>query len=105
MALTADDFLTIMAPGISVASGASTSAVTAIPKTLGNSNFPTKIIVRATQAASIRLGVAGVVATANDTMVQPGDAVRLRVPLGVTSFAVIQQTTAGVVQVSPVEDI
>jgi hypothetical protein len=103
MAMTADDFVTVVATGITIASGATTSAVTAIP-TCQNGVLPVKIIVRSTQAASIRLGIAGVVATANDTMVQPGDAVRLRVPRGLTSFAVIQQTVGGLVQVSPCED-
>jgi hypothetical protein len=77
--------------------------VTAIT-TMLNGKVPTKVRVAASAAASIRFGVAGVVATANDTIVQPGDAIRMRIPQGITSFAVIQQTAAGIVQVSPLED-
>lgn len=103
MAHASDPCVTITMPGVQVASGATTSAVTGIP-TNASGNIPTKIRVSATASACIRLGVALVAATTNDTMVQPGDALLMRVPVGVTKFAVIQVSAGGLVQVSPLED-
>lgn len=103
MALTADDFITILATGTTIAAGASSSAATAIPNTL-NGMPPTKLRITSTSAVHIKFGVAGVAAASGDLMVQPGDATRVRLPRGVTFFAVIQDTAAGNVTVSPVED-
>jgi hypothetical protein len=103
MALQADDFVTSIAVGTTIAAGASTSAATAIPVTSSGVR-PTKIRITATSAIHFQLGTVSVVATANGVMVQPGDATRLRVPAGVTHFAVIQDTVAGNVTVSPCED-
>ncbi|WP_299643296.1 hypothetical protein [Devosia sp.] len=94
--------MTVTAAGAQLASGAS-SASANLPLTSAGT-IPTKIRVAASAAACIRLGVTGVAATNADTMVQPGDALLLRVPVGYTKFAVIQLSAAGIVQVSPTED-
>ena len=104
MALGTDPSVTILAVGTTVATTGSSSAITSIPPTL-NGNVPVKIRVSATFAACICLGTAGsCTATTNHAMVQPGDALILRVPVGITKFAVIQVSAAGAVQVSPCED-
>ena len=104
MAHTVDSAVTIVKVGTQLASGASTSAATAIP-TNSSGLVPTKVRVSATAAACIRFGVsATVVATTGDAMVQPGDSQLFRIPLGVTHFAVIQVSAAGLVQISPIED-
>lgn len=103
MALVADPFITIVATGVNLAAGAATSAVTAIPN-MQNGKVPVKVRVSSTAAAHIRFGIAGVVATANDTMVQPGDQTWFRIPVGIINFAVIQDTVAGNVNVTPCED-
>lgn len=104
MAHAVDSAVTIVKVGTQLASGAATSAATAIPTT-SSGTIPTKIRVSATASACIRLGVvATVVATVGDAMIQPGDALLMRVPSGVTHFAVIQVSAGGLVQVSPCED-
>ena len=96
-------YVTIFATGKQQASGAA-SAGSTLPVMLSGEN-PRFIRVAATAAASIRLGGAGVVATANDTQIQPGDALIMQVPSGVTNFAVIQVAAAGLVQISPLENM
>ena len=103
MALAVDPFITILAPGVNLAAGVATSAVTPIPNTL-NGQKPVKVRVTSTAAAHIRFGIAGVVATANDSMVQPGDQSWFRIPVGIINFAVIQDSVAGNVNVTPCED-
>lgn len=98
-----DGYVTILAPGVQQASGAA-SAGAAIPNMLSGEK-PRFIRVAATVPASIRLGVGGVVATAADTQIQPGDAIIMHVPSGITNFAVIQVTAAGLVQISAMENM
>ena len=98
-----DGYSTILAAGAQLASGAA-SASANIPVCLSG-EIPRFIRVSATASAGVRLGVVGVVATAADSMVQPGDALTLQVPSGVTKFAVIQVTAGGLVQVSPLENM
>ena len=102
MALPTDSSFTVLAAGVQQASGAA-SASANLPNNLSGT-VPTKVRVSATVAACIRIGITGVVATAADTMIQPGDAAMMRVPLGCTKFAVIQVAAGGFVQVSPCED-
>jgi hypothetical protein len=47
----------------------------------------------------------GIAAVAGDMMVQPGDAVVVHVPSGVTDIAALQVSGAGTVQVSPLENL
>lgn len=97
------DFITVVAPGIQQASGAASVAVN-IPA-CSSGELPRYIRVAATAAACVRLGATTATATAGDTQVQPGDSTILRVPSGYTKIAVIQVTAAGLVQVSPLEDM
>jgi hypothetical protein len=96
-------FVTVTATGKQQASGAA-SAGSTIPN-MSSGEVPRYIRVAATAAACIRLGAAGVTATVNDTQVQPGDALIMHVPGGATNFAVIQVSAAGIVQISPLENM
>ena len=96
-------FVTILAPGKQQASGAAAAGST-IPTMLSGEN-PRYIRVAATAAASIRLGAAGITATVADTQIQPGDALTMHVPSGVTTFSVIQVSVGGLVQISPLENM
>jgi hypothetical protein len=98
-----DDYITIMAQGTTVTTGAA-SANTTIPSA-ADGNKPRYIRVAATTESYIKLGVAGVAATTNDIMVQPADAVILHVPNNVTNIAYIQGTAAGKVNITPLEQI
>lgn len=81
-----------------------TSAGGTIP-TDSAGNVPRYIRVAATAAACFRIGVGAQTAVTTDLQVQPGDAVVLHVPSGCTHYAAIQVTAAGVVQVSPLENV
>lgn len=92
--------LNIDVPGITVASGAA-SAQTAIP--VNSAGVVAKYVrVAATVAAHIRFNKTTAVATANDTLLMPGDAVVVNVQ-NYDVFAVIQDTAAGFVNVVPIE--
>lgn len=78
-----------------------TSASAALPVNAAG-NPPVFVRVAATAAAYVRLGVSSATAVAGDILVQPGDAVILQTS-GSTHIAAIQVTSAGVVQVSPME--
>lgn len=94
--------LTVVATGKSQASGAA-SAGTTLP-TAADGNIPRYIRVAATQPACFRFGFGSLpTAVTTDLQVQPGDAVILTTN-GATHFAVIQVSTGGVVQVSPLEN-
>lgn len=81
-------FYTILAPGITQSTSA-TSAVVAIPVD-SSGNRPNFIRVTASNETFVRLGVAGAVATNQDALVQPADSVILQVPKGITHIAGIQ---------------
>ena len=99
-----DGYVIVTAPGAQLASGVA-SASANIP-VCSSGEVPRYIRIAATVAASVRLGPAGgATATAADTQVQPGDAIVMAVPLGYTKFAVIQVVAAGLVQVSPLENM
>jgi hypothetical protein len=53
----------------------------------------------------VKLGTSSVVATNQDILVQPGDAAILAVPNGITHIGQIQGTTAGFINVVPLENI
>jgi hypothetical protein len=94
--------LTVVVTGKSQASGAA-SAGTTLP-TAADTNIPRYVRVAATQPACFRFGYGSLpTALTTDLQVQPGDAVILSTN-GATHFAVIQVSTAGVVQVSPLEN-
>lgn len=95
-------FVTIIAAGKQQASGAA-SAGSTLPLTQSG-EIPRYVRVAATAPACIRLGNAGVTATANDTQIQPGDALIMATGQ-FPNFAVIQVSSAGLVQISPLENI
>lgn len=94
--------MTVLKTGVNIATSA-TSANAALP-TAQSGEIPRYVRVTATAAAHVKLGIAGATAVAADTMVQPGDAVTLVVPRGITTIAAIQDTAAGTVNVVPLED-
>ena len=98
-----DDSITVVKTGIQQASGA-VSAGGAIP-TCSSGELPKFIRVAATAPACIKIGAGLPTATVSDLQVQPGDSTILHIPNGITHFAVIQVTAAGIVQISPLENM
>lgn len=103
MANTFENSITVVKTGVSQASGV-LSAGAAIP-TAQSGEIPRYIRVAATAAACIRIGAGAQTAVATDLMVQPGDAVILSVPSGLNNFAVIQVSVAGIVIITPMENM
>ena len=103
MANTFQGYPIIVQPGIQIVTSG-VSATGTIPLT--SSGTAAKFIrIAATVAACVRLfPPAGGSATNADTQVQPGDSLILAVPDGMTKIAAIQQSAAGVVQVSALEN-
>lgn len=95
------DFITVVNSGFSAATGAA-SASSTIP-VASDGNRPRYIRVASRNECYVKLGVAGVAATTADILVQPADSVILHVPTGITHIAYIQGTTAGSVNVVPLE--
>lgn len=105
MAQTFQGYPVITAAGIQIVTSG-VSARSALPGTsAGSGMLPKFIRVTATVAACVRLGISTVTAANTDTQVQPGDSLILAVPDGYTHIAAIQQSAAGVVQVSPLENV
>ena len=94
-------YLQIAATGTRTASGAASTSA-AIPNNSAG-NLPRYIRVAATAAAHIRLGPGTPVAVNTDLLLQPGDQVVMAV-MGMTNYAVIQDSAAGFVCVSPLEN-
>ena len=94
--------LQIIAPGTSVATSG-TSAGATIPLSSAGS-VPRYVRIVTTQYAYVRIGTGAQTAVAGDMMVGPSDGV-IVATLGCTNFAALQVTTAGVLQISPVEDL
>jgi hypothetical protein len=92
----------ITSAGVQIATSGS-SARSAIPNDSAG-NVPRYVRLSATAAACIRLGISTVTAANTDTQVQPGDSLVLAIPSGMTHIAAIQQSGAGVVQISPLEN-
>ena len=96
-----DSAIAIQAAGTSITTGVA-SASAAIP--VNSSGIkPTYARVSVSAAAFVKIGQSAVAATANDILVIPGDAIILKVS-GNTHIAAIQQTLAGVCNVTPLED-
>lgn len=103
MSNTFENSITVVSTGSNTASGAA-SAGTTIPLCLSG-EVPRYIRVAASVAAYFRIGGGAQTAVITDMMVQPGDAVVISVPKGVTNYACLQVGSAGVVQVSPMENM
>lgn len=96
------DFLTVSVTGKQLATSA-TSAGTTLPVD-SSGGIPRLIRIAATAPACIRMGVGAQTAVVTDLQVQPGDAVVLTTN-GATHIAAIQVSGAGIVQVSPLENL
>lgn len=96
-----DDAFTILADGITVTTGA-VSTLVAIPNA-ANGSRPYYIRVAATVESYVKVGLSATVATNQSMLVQPADCVLLAVG-GATHLAHIQGTTAGRVNITPLED-
>lgn len=98
----AHDFITVSKTGVQLAStGTSNGAL--IP--FGSAgDVPRLIRIAATVPACVRIGFGAQTAVVSDLQIQPGDAVCLSTN-GATHIAVVQVSSAGVVQVSPLENL
>ena len=94
--------LQIFATGVSITTSA-TSANATIPNSSAGV-LPRYIRISATANAFVRIGSGAQTAVATDMLVQPAESVILAVN-GNNNIAAIQQLAAGIVQVSPVEDL
>lgn len=95
-------YITATVTGITLASGAASTGAT-IPN-MSSSEKPRFIRIAATAPACVRVGAGAQTAVVTDLQVQPGDAVILTTN-NATHFAVIQVAAAGVVQISPLENM
>ncbi len=93
--------LTVFATGFTAATGAS-SARTALPVNSAGEN-PRYIRVAGINERYVKPGPSTVTATANDMLIQPADSAILAVN-GCTHIAYIQGTSAGKVNVVPLEN-
>jgi hypothetical protein len=91
----------ITAVGFTAATGAA-SASTTIPNNSAGER-PRYIRVAAINESYIKIGGAGVAATANDILIQPADSIVLAVS-GATTVAYIQGASPGKVNVVPLEN-
>lgn len=95
-------FATIIATGVAITTSG-TSASATIPND-SSGNKPSYVRIAATAAACVRLGSGSATAVTTDMQVQPGDSIIVNVPKGYDKVAAIQVASAGVVQVSPLEN-
>jgi len=98
----ATDFITVSKTGIQITTSG-TSAGATIPLD-SSGNVPRLIRIAASVAACVRVGSGAQTAITTDLQVQPGDAVIVSTN-GATHIAAIQVSAAGVVQVSPLENL
>lgn len=96
----ADNTLQVFAPG-AIITTSGTSTVVGIPNTLSGTS-PKYVRLAATQPCYVRLGTSPV-AVAGDLLVQPADAVVVCVAR-YPQIAALQAGTAGILQISPLED-
>jgi SH3-like domain-containing protein len=94
--------LQIFATGATVTTSAVSAGAT-IPLSSAGS-VPRFVRISCSASAHVRIGTGAQTAVNTDLLVVPSDAVIIATG-GCTHFAAIQQAAAGVVQVSPVEDI
>jgi hypothetical protein len=96
-----DNALTVQATGVTLATGAA-SASTAIPVTSGGV-VPRFVRISATVPVGVKMGTTAATATANDCMIQPGDALVVA-SQGNGFVACINVTaTSGFFNVTPLE--
>lgn len=102
MSNTFEGAITVTKTGVNQATSGVSAGSTLPTDSAGN--VPRYIRVSASAAAYFRIGVGAQTAVSTDMMVQPGDAVVMHVPSGMTNFACLQVAAAGVIQVSPMEN-
>lgn len=95
--------ISVLKTGVAITTSG-TSASATIPNMLSGEK-PRYIRVAASAAACVRIGGGAQTAVTTDLQVQPGDCVIMHVPSGVDTIAAIQVSAAGVVQVSPLENM
>jgi hypothetical protein len=91
----------ITAVGFTAATGAA-SASTTIPNNSAGER-PRYIRVAGINECYVKIGAAGLSATTNDILIQPADSIVLAVS-GATTIAYIQGTSAGKINVVPLEN-
>jgi hypothetical protein len=96
------DSLQVFATGATITTSGSSSRV-ALP-TAANGVSVRYVRVAAINPCFVKVGDSSVTAASGDLLVQPADAVLLNVN-GATHIAAIQQAAAGLVQISPVENM
>lgn len=96
-----EEAISVVKTGSVIAFGAA-SANVAIP-TDSSGSLPKYIRVAANAACYVKIGPPGLTAVAGDLLVQPADAVVLKVS-NQPNIAAIQVAAAGTVQISPLED-
>jgi hypothetical protein len=94
-------FATITQTGVTVTTGAASAQLTIPNDSAGN--LPRYIRVAATVESYVKIG-ASPTATTNDILIQPADSVILSVN-GAVKLAYIQGTSAGKVNVTPLENV
>jgi SH3-like domain-containing protein len=102
MSNTFENSITVTKTGANTASGAASAGGT-IP-TCSSGELPRYIRVTASNAAYFRIGPGAQTAVNTDLMVQPGDAVTMAV-CNLTNYACLQVSVAGVVVVTPLENM
>lgn len=95
------DFITVVAVGTTITTGA-TSASSALP-IASSGEVPRFVRISATAACHVKIGKSTVAATANDMLIQPGEAEVIHIPQGITHIAAIQDSAAGKCNVVPLE--
>lgn len=95
--------ITVVVTGSTTTTGAASAGAT-IPNA-SSGEKPRFVRVAATAACTFRMGSGAQTAITTDLLIQAGDAVVLQVPSGFTQYAAIQVTVAGIVQVSPLENM
>lgn len=94
--------LQVSATGVSITTSAA-SANAAVPHD-GAGTVPRYVRIAATAAAHVRIGEGAQTALATDMLVQPGDAVIVACPHANPNVAAIQDSAAGKVVVTPIDN-
>jgi hypothetical protein len=94
--------MTVTATGNNITTGAASANAALPPASSGE--IARYYRFACTAAAHIRLGTSGVTAVATDLMLVPGAELILDRPQGLTHWAAIQDTAAGTVNCTPLED-
>jgi hypothetical protein len=92
----------IQASGVTLTTSG-TSARNAIPNN-ASGKAPNYVRIQVTNYAYVKFGDSAVTATTNDVLLSPNESTEFAIS-GNTHIAVIQQATAGVVNITPLENV